>query len=1093
MLVTFCVLLVGTLGVVFTRVIAARVPEQRATLEKLITDRTGLAVRFDNVHFAWNLDGTSAVFERVELTDPKRGRVRVVAPELRVEFDTWDYLRHHQFSLGHVTLSSPDIEIVGDPIEVSARAGRALPGQEGEAELIRRLTAWAELMPDGRVEVEGARVHLVRRGPLTGEGAAHNSFTLSQAVLSRSKSSFNVFGTMLLSQDVGQSLFLSAKLEGLGAGSKVSGELRVIARRVFLDKLPIVEAKGRGTLDATVRLRDGLIHSASWQASARELEIGDGPQNRFDHFTVHGNAERDAEDFLLQFVDLQLTRGARLERAPNISARLRMKPGTTLVSRTTLSAERVPFMAAEFIAGLFAPQLDGRMLEFPGGWAPTAGVLRDLRFDSQGWTFSAKVTGSELLRNSDHARIGQLAARLHFDEDGLRASFDPVDSVTVHLPGTEESRTFSLGGELVVPGSPAPAGAKFDSFDVRSGESSLIAQGEWNGAKPLVLALAHVDRALLRDAWTLLANESELPSLLAAIESGSVVDGTASLLSAKNAVDWQRSSGTLKLDALAMSGENMPRLEAGRGTLAFARGGTALKLDAGVLDQLAVTSAQLDWPRKGVPRLRASLQGELSSPLLRSALHAQAQGLERLAGSVTIEAEARGEKELRQPDLWRVSATLANASVPLGGNLPPLEKLAGTVRYGNGVLRSLALEGAWLGGPVEIESRRSAARGNLSVAINGVADAAPLLRLLGQGEVASRVSGQLSWNGTAQRLAANGKDGWQLTLASNLAGIESRLPEPFDKARTGALPVSAQLRVDADGIHDFTVDGRDLAIRGQVENGVTTARFDVLGVEGELRRASATAELQLTFERLDLKRAPVVLGVAGSLLPEDGELALTVDDLRHADRSLGELKATLARREAGVEFSLESAGSAPHKLSGQGLCATAEGRCRLEFTADTQHLAAVLRGSQLPAEWPTESLHAAGELSWPLDAQGDLTRVLAGHFDLETQGRDLSHQMTASATLTDGQIELANVQGTGPEADQLFRGSGRVGLLAREYDLTIDYEKVSLAATAMPTPARARLARAWTALRGSAARRGWTAEVPEARRMQWHGSWDAED
>src|SRR6186713_3324964 len=69
-LVAFCLLLLGTIVLVFTRVVAARVPEQRATLEKLITDRTGLAVRFENVHFAWGLDGTSAVFTRVELTDP---------------------------------------------------------------------------------------------------------------------------------------------------------------------------------------------------------------------------------------------------------------------------------------------------------------------------------------------------------------------------------------------------------------------------------------------------------------------------------------------------------------------------------------------------------------------------------------------------------------------------------------------------------------------------------------------------------------------------------------------------------------------------------------------------------------------------------------------------------------------------------------------------------------------------------------------------------------------------------------------------------------------------------------------------------------
>ena len=59
--VTFCLGLFAMLGVVFTRVIAARVPEQRATLEKLIAERTGLAVRFDDVRFAWNLDGASAV------------------------------------------------------------------------------------------------------------------------------------------------------------------------------------------------------------------------------------------------------------------------------------------------------------------------------------------------------------------------------------------------------------------------------------------------------------------------------------------------------------------------------------------------------------------------------------------------------------------------------------------------------------------------------------------------------------------------------------------------------------------------------------------------------------------------------------------------------------------------------------------------------------------------------------------------------------------------------------------------------------------------------------------------------------------------
>ena len=116
-----------------------------------------------------------------------------------------------------MTLASPDIEITGDALD--APAVNARTPQENEAALVRRFTAWAELMPNGRVEVEGARVHLKRRG----DRAARTTFTLSQAVLIRGPSTFNAFGTMLLSQDVGQSLFLSAKLDGLTPGFRGLG------------------------------------------------------------------------------------------------------------------------------------------------------------------------------------------------------------------------------------------------------------------------------------------------------------------------------------------------------------------------------------------------------------------------------------------------------------------------------------------------------------------------------------------------------------------------------------------------------------------------------------------------------------------------------------------------------------------------------------------------------------------------------------------------------------------------------------------------------------------------------------------------------
>jgi uncharacterized protein YhdP len=346
------------------------------------------------------------------------------------------------------------------------------------------------------------------------------------------------------------------------------------------------------------------------------------------------------------------------------------------------------------------------------------------------------------------------------------------------------------------------------------------------------------------------------------------------------------------------------------------------------------------------------------------------------------------------------------------------------------------------------------------------------------------VNGQLAWSGELRR-RDGGEDSWQLTLGTNLAGVESRLPEPFDKTRARQIAMNAQLRFDARGIQEFEIgSGRD-AIRGRVHDGVTEARFDVQGVTGSLR-AGAVAQPRVAIDRLDLRRAAAVLAAAGAMLPKDGDLVVDVGELRHSNRALGALEATLARNGGGVEFSLESADGSPHELSATGHCAPGE-RCQLEFTLETRQLPVLLGDAKLPSEWPTQSMRASGELAWR--GTDDLVRALTGNFELETGGADDSHQLMASAALADGQIELSNVQGTGPEADQVFHGSGRVGLLARTYYLTIDYEQVSLAASAVPTPARMRLSRAWSSLRGSVARKGWTETAP-ARRVQWHGSWE---
>lgn len=1103
----FCLGLVLVLGFVFTRVIAARVPNQRATLEKLITDRTGLDVRFENVRFAWDLKGTSAVFDRVELTDPKGDRVRVVAPELRVEFDTWNFLRHRQFSFGHVTLSSPDIEIYRGADESPAgeparrEAGRARAAAADETALVRRYLGWAAQMPVGRVEVENARVHLVYRGGQSSRANSRTrqSFTLNQAVVSRGGSTFSAYGTMLLAQDVGQSLFVSAKLDGLdapdGQAAALSGDLRLIARRVFLDKLSFADLRGRGTLDAKLAIRDGRVSAGSWQASARELMLS-GNGARFDHVSFTGKLGRDRRsggdaDLLLDVADLQVTRGERLERAPKLAARIALAPGTTRVARTRVDADRVPFMAGELLAGMFAPELSHP----DSDWQPVAGQLRDLRFDSRDgrdrWTLSARLEGADFARMSDRARLTQVAARVALDSRSLELRFDPAAQPQLRMDREREPRALALHGAIGL--GFADAAWRFDQFAMHSGVTRVAVNGEWNAtaspAVPLHIEVAQVDRAWLGDVWTLFAAGESAPALLASATAGTIETGTLKLFPRREplagevpgAPDWRRATGRLVLANL--SSDEAPKLTGGRGTLDFARGGAVLRLDGGAVEDMTLRSARLDWPRDGAPRLRASLHGSLGSPLLRDAL--AAQGLERLSGNVSFEADVRGERALRDPKAWRVSARVSDAAVPLAGGLPAIERIAGTLRYSDRQLRSLALKGQWMSGPVDIVARRTSPRAAFTFALTGTADASPLLRVLGQDAAAGRVGGELAWSGTAQRLLG-ATDEWQIELESNLSGVESRLPAPFGKARAKALPLSARLRVAADGVREFSIDGRDLSVDGKVQQGAITARFEIQGVEGELTRAPRS-DPELRLARLDGKKAQGVLAVAGAMLPANGDVALDIADVRLGENTLGALRASFVRRDGELQFRLDSTDGAPHQFTVEGGCI--EGVCRAGFVADTTQLATLLRDVRLPAEWPRESLHAKGEVHWPHDPDAEFPRSLAGHFDFEAQGADSGHAMSADAKLADGQIELANVQGIGPEPDRVFRGRGRVGLIARDYDLTVDYEQLSIAATAaVPTPARARLARAWSVLRGSAARRGW-AEAPESRRVQWHGYW----
>ena len=219
-----------------------------------------------------------------------------------------------------------------------------------------------------------------------------------------------------------------------------------------------------------------------------------------------------------------------------------------------------------------------------------------------------------------------------------------------------------------------------------------------------------------------------------------------------NTVDWPRSTGTLKVAGLA-TGERGPAATRGRTRHGRVR---ARQHAAAARRRRARRSRR----HLGAHRLAAQRARRACTPRCRAicprrccAARCRRRGSNSSQARWSLDADARGEKRTAPTrSVARDARSVSDASIPLGGRSAARRK---TRRHralsAAASLRGLALEGNWLGGPVDhrIASRGGARRPQLRHAV-----ASPMPRrccdLLGHDEAASRVSGQLAWTGSAQ-------------------------------------------------------------------------------------------------------------------------------------------------------------------------------------------------------------------------------------------------------------------------------------------------------------------------------------------------------
>ncbi|MCM2287465.1 MAG: TIGR02099 family protein [Sulfuritalea sp.] len=165
-----------------------------------------------------------------------------------------------------------------------------------------------------------------------------------------------------------------------------------------------------------------------------------------------------------------------------------------------------------------------------------------------------------------------------------------------------------------------------------------------------------------------------------------------------------------------------------------------------------------------------------------------------------MKAEGNGELELKLSlPLRRMSNSRVDGSYRFDGNrltvdndLPPLGDVRGALRFSADHLEARGIRGTLLGSPLTVDLK-TAGDGSVQVNAAGEVSIAALRREFAH-PVFDHLAGGTKWTGNVR---VRKKDA-EVKLSSNLIGLSSSLPEPFNKPATEALAFSFERKPPPD-------------------------------------------------------------------------------------------------------------------------------------------------------------------------------------------------------------------------------------------------------------------------------------------------------
>ena len=363
---------------------------------------------------------------------------------------------------------------------------------------------------------------------------------------------------------------------------------------------------------------------------------------------------------------------------------------------------------------------------------------------------------------------------------------------------------------------------------------------------------------------------------------------------------------------------DFPPIERLRGILRFERAGMDIRADAGQLWGVTLGAVQAGVADFARPVLR--VQGEAGGPARDLLRLVNETPVSRLTGEfvrgIQVDADASLRLGLQMPLDDPASIRVAGAvSLPgnrivLGADLPEISRLTGRVEFSESALVLRALSGNFLGSPLRVDGEMPHA-GLMRLTAEGRASAQAIRELLDH-PLTRALEGETDWRAeidlSGQALA--------LRLQSDLVGLASRLPEPFEKPAEQAWPLRVQagtlpaVRSGAvspgESIRVLLRDDIGLMLEQQRDpaTGLAGARRGVLSVGAPLVLPAEGFAVRLDAPVLDVDAWTAVIA-AGQTASADGvvgrepsppqaramptEWSMVIDSMRFAGRQLNEV------------------------------------------------------------------------------------------------------------------------------------------------------------------------------------------------------------